>query len=87
MFCITTMSKEMHPKDKQDHSAISLPPLITLAGPVGLCFIHLGQIKPSYHKGEKQKLPVDLLMVTEQTEPLHELLPLPYLPCVLQFHP
>lgn len=58
---------------------------------MGLCFLLLAQVKPSYHKGKREKLPVDLLMVTEQSEPLHEplheTLHLPCLPCVLHFCP
>lgn len=54
---------------------------------MGLCFIHLAQVKPSYHKGKKEKLPVDLLILTEQIEPLHEPLRLPCLLCVPQLHP
>lgn len=60
---------------------------------MGLCFMLIAQVKPSYHKRKREKLPVDLLMVTEQSEPLHEplhqplheTLHLPCLPCVLHF--
>ena len=54
---------------------------------MGLCFMCLAQVKPSYHKAKKEKLPVDLLMVTEQTEPLHEHLHQLCLLCVPQFRP
>lgn len=53
---------------------------------MGLCFMWLAQVKPSYYKEKKENLPVDLLILTEQTEPLHEPLHLPCLLCVPQFH-
>lgn len=54
---------------------------------MGFCFTCLAQVKSSYHTGKKEKLPVDLLILTEQTEPLHEPLRLPCLLFVPQFHP
>lgn len=52
-FHIILISKKIHPKDKQDHSAISQRG--TLGGSVGLCFMCLAQVKPSGHK-EKGKI-------------------------------
>jgi len=76
-------SKKMHPKDKLDQSAISLPSLRHTRRACRFTFYSTGKtLIPQRKKG---KLPVDLLMVTEQTEPLREPLHLPCLPCVPQF--
>lgn len=49
-----------------------------------MCFFMCSaQVKPSNHKGKKEKLPADLLMVAE---PLHGPLHLHCVLCVPQFH-